>query len=159
MLNPDFSDMLSALNAEAVEYLVVGGYALAAHGWPRATKDIDVWVRPTPENAGRVMRALARFGAPLQGLEAHDLARKGVVFQIGVPPRRIDVTTKIDGVEFDEAWPNRIVAQMGTLQAPVIGRSELIRNKRASGRPRDLLDVSRLETPPPETERGPKSHG
>ena len=156
MLNPDFSDMLSILNAEGVEYLVVGGYALAAHGWPRATKDIDVWVRPTSENAGRVMRALARFGAPLQGLEESDLARKGMVFQIGVPPRRIDVTTKIDGLDFDDAWPSRIVAQMGALRVPVIGRSELIRNKRASGRPKDLLDVALLETLPPEAERGPR---
>jgi hypothetical protein len=137
--------MLSTLSAEGVEYLVVGGYALAAHGWPRATKDIDVWVRPTPENAGRVMRALARFGAPLEGLEESDFAKKGVVLQIGVPPRRIDLTTKIDGLEFEEAWSSRIVAQIGALRVPVIGASELIRNKRASGRPQDLADVARLE--------------
>jgi hypothetical protein len=98
-VNPDFSDMLSTLNAEGVEYLVVGGYALGAHGLPRATKDIDIWVRPTAENAERAFRALARFGAPLHGLTMADLASKGTVFQIGVPPLRIDILTMIDGIE------------------------------------------------------------
>ncbi len=149
MLNPDFSDMLSALNVEEAEYLLVGGYALAAHGWPRATKDIDLWVRPSAENALRVLRALARFGAPLEGLEKQDLSRPGTVFQIGVPPRRIDILTKVDGVEFEEAWASRTVVDLAGLPVPVIGRAELIRNKRASGRPQDLLDVARLEAPPP----------
>lgn len=149
-MSPDFSEMLSALNAERAEYLVVGGYALAAHGWPRATKDIDVWVRPTAENAERVLRALVRFGAPLHGLVAEDLARRGTVFQIGVPPQRIDILTMIDGVEFDDAWPHRTSAEWGNVRVPVIGRAELLENKRASGRRQDLADIARLEAPPPE---------
>ena len=100
MLNPDFAEMLVALSAEGVEYLLVGAYAMAAHGVPRATGDIDIWVRPTPENAERVLRAPGRFGAPLFDLTAADLARKGTVFQLRVPPRRIDILTSIDGVTF-----------------------------------------------------------
>ena len=104
MLNPDFAEMLRALSAEGVEYLLVGAYAMAAHGVPRATGDIDIWVRPSPENANRVLRALARFGAPLSDLTATDLQRDGTVFQLGVPPRRIDLLTSIDGVTFEDAW-------------------------------------------------------
>jgi hypothetical protein len=148
-VNPDFSDMLSALNAEGVEYLVVGGYALAVHGWPRATKDIDVWVRPTPENARRAFRALARFGAPLQGVAWTDLSREGVVLQIGVAPNRIDVLTRVEGLTFDEAWPGRVLGKLGGVQFPVLGRTDLIRNKRAVGRRTDLDDADRLEGLPP----------
>ena len=137
--------MLSALNAERAEYLVVGGYAVGAHGLPRATKDIDLWVRPTAENAARVFRALARFGAPSHGRTISDFLVKGTVYPIGVPPQRIDILTAIDGVEFDDAWPERISSEMGGVPAPVIGRSALLRNKRASGRPQDLADVARLE--------------
>lgn len=147
-MNRDFSDMLSALNDEGVEYLVVGGYAVGAHGLPRATKDIDIWVRPTAENAARVFRALARFGAPSHGLTIADLVTKGTVYQIGVPPQRIDILTAIDGVEFNEAWPERVSSDLGGVPAPVIGRSALVRNKRASGRPQDLADVARLERRP-----------
>ena len=144
-MNPDFSDMLSTLSAEGVEYLIVGGYALGAHGFPRATKDIDIWIRPTPENAERTLRALKRFGAPLHGLTVTDLARKGTILQIGVPPQRIDLQTMIDGVEFDEAWSARTMADVVGVRVPVIGRAALIANKRASGRPQDLVDLSRLE--------------
>ena len=98
-MNPDFRDMLFALNGEGVEYLLVGAYALAVHGMPRATGDIDVWVRPSPENARRTLAALRRFGAPLADLSQADLTRPGTVFQIGVAPRRIDILTAIDGVE------------------------------------------------------------
>lgn len=155
-MSPDFSDMLSALNAERAEYLVVGGYALGVHGWPRATKDIDIWVRPTAENAERVLRALLRFGAPLHGLVAADLARPGSVFQIGVPPQRIDILTTIDGVKFDDAWPHRTSAEWDTVRVPVIGRAQLIQNKRASGRRQDLADIERLESAPPEDAGGAK---
>jgi hypothetical protein len=105
MLNPDFSDMLSAFTGESVEYLVVGAYALAAHGVPRATGDLDFWIRPTPENASRVLRALAAFGAPTADLALDDLTTPDLVFQIGVEPNRIDILTSIDGVTFDEAGP------------------------------------------------------
>ncbi len=144
-MSPDFSDMLSALNEEGVEYLVVGGYALAAHGLPRATKDIDIWVRPTAANATCALKALTRFGAPLHGLTADDLATEGTIFQIGVAPQRIDVITSIDGVEFEDAWSSRDVACMDGIEFAVIGRVALVRNKRASGRPQDLADVARLE--------------
>jgi hypothetical protein len=144
LINQDFSDMLSALSEEGVEFLLVGAYALAVHGHPRATGDIDIWVRPTPENAGRVLRAVARFGAPLRDLSATDLSTPGTVFQIGVPPRRIDLMTSIDAVEFDAAWTGRLQARVGDRDVPVIGKSDLVRNKRATGRPQDLADVAAL---------------
>ncbi len=145
MLNPDFRDMLSALNGASAEYLVVGAYALAAHGIPRATGDLDLWVRPTPDNAARVRPALESFGAPLGEIHQADLIRSDTVIQLGVAPRRIDLLTSIDGVEFDEAWSGRIEITIDDLRVPVIGRAHLIRNKRAVGRPQDLADVSRLE--------------
>ncbi len=145
MLNPDFREMLSALSEEGAEFLVVGAYALAAHGSPRATGDLDLWVRPTPENAVRVWNALRRFGAPLQDLRAEDLAAAETVFQVGVAPLRIDILTSIDGVLFDEAWPNRLDLDMEGMSVPILGKSDLIRNKRACGRTQDLADVERLE--------------
>jgi hypothetical protein len=144
-MNPDFSDMLSALSAEGVEYLLVGAYAMAVHGVPRATGDIDVWVRPSPDNAECILRALARFGAPLGGLRAADLAGEGTVFQVGVAPNRVDVITAIDGVTFDAAWPRRVTSAIEGLTIPVIGREDLIRNKRSTGRVRDLADAEQLE--------------
>jgi hypothetical protein len=144
-MNPDFSDMLSALSAEGVEYLLVGAYAMAVHGVPRATGDIDVWVRPSPDNAECILRALARFGAPLGGLRAADLAGEGTVFQVGVAPNRVDVITAIDGVTFDAAWPRRVTSAIEGLTIPVIGREDLIRNKRSTGRARDLADAEQLE--------------
>src|SRR5687768_14396921 len=103
MLNPDFRDMLFALSAEKVEFLVVGAYALAAHGHPRATGDLDLWARPSAENAHKLLRALAAFGAPLESIREADLTTPGNVLQVGVEPRRIDLLTAIDGVEFDDA--------------------------------------------------------
>jgi hypothetical protein len=144
-MNSDFSDMLSALSAEGAEYLLIGAYAMAVHGVPRATGDIDVWVRPSPENADRVLRALARFGAPLGDLRAADLAGEGTVFQVGVAPNRIDVITAIDGVTFDEAWSHRETRAIDGVTLSVIGRDDLIRNKRATGRARDRADAEQLE--------------
>lgn len=123
----------------------MGAHALAAHGFVRATKDLDVWVRPNPDNAPRVLRALTAFGAPLRDLTEADLVRPGLVFQIGMPPLRIDVITVIDGVEFDDAWPERMVARFGGVEVPVLSRRHLIANKKASGRLQDLADVERLE--------------
>ncbi len=144
-LNQDFSDLFGALNDAGAEYLLVGGYAFAVHAHPRFTKDLDVWVNATPGNAVRVLRALVSFGAPLHGLSESDLAREDLIFQMGVPPNRIDVLTGIDGIAFDEAWPARTVTRYGEREVPVIGRAHLIRNKRASGRPQDLVDVDVLE--------------
>jgi hypothetical protein len=149
LLNPDYRDMLCMLNDEGVEYLVVGAHALAAHGYPRATGDIDLWVRCSEENAERVWRALRRFGAPLQGLTVADLATPEVVFQIGVVPRRIDVLTSITAVSFDEAWPKRKCVEVDKIPIFVIGREELLRNKRGTGRTKDRADAEWLEAHPP----------
>lgn len=144
-MNRDFAEMLSTLLAEGVEFLVVGAYAVAAHGWPRATGDLDIWVRPTPENAARVLRALRTFGAPSFDLSVDDLTRPDTVFQIGVPPGRIDILSGVSGVGFDEAWPGRMTARLGDLDVPVVGHDALVRNKRACGRPKDLADLAWLE--------------
>lgn len=145
MLNPDYRDMLSALSAEGVEYLVIGAHAMAAHGHPRATGDLDIWVRPSSENSRRVWRALASFGAPLGDVMEEDFSREGTVFQIGVSPRRVDILTAIDGVAFSDAWPSRMEVEAEGLRLSVLGRADLIRNKMASGRPQDLVDVQRLQ--------------
>jgi hypothetical protein len=144
-VNPDFRDMLSEFTAAGVEYLVVGAYALAAHGMPRATGDIDLWVRPTAENAARVMEALRRFGAPLDQITLEDLSTPGTVFQIGVAPRRIDILTRIEAVEFEEAWAGRLTTEVEGQTIHVLGREAFLRNKRALGRPKDLADVAWLE--------------
>ncbi|MGD9889780.1 MAG: hypothetical protein AB7R89_14500 [Dehalococcoidia bacterium] len=148
MLNPDYRDILSALSEEGVEFLIVGAFALAAHGLPRATGDIDIWVRNSDENATRVWQALVRFGAPLRGLAPSDLAAPDIVFQIGVAPRRIDILTSVDGVVFDEAWPYRLTVSLEGVAIPVIGRAHLIQNKRAAGRPKDLADLDWLQNAP-----------
>jgi hypothetical protein len=153
LLNPDFAEMLRGLSAEGAEYLLVGAYAMAAHGVPRATGDIDIWIRPSPENADRVLRALDRFGAPLFDLTAADLERDGTVFQLGLSPRRIDLLTSIDGVTFEEAWGGRVACRLGDVDVTVIGRDALIRNKRAAGRPRDRVDLRLLEASTPRRRR------
>lgn len=145
MLNPDFKDMLSAFTDADVEYLIVGAYALAAHGVPRATGDLDLWIRRSEENARRTMRALRAFGAPTLDLTEEDLMKPDLVFQIGVEPRRIDILTSIDGVDFDQAWQHHIVARIDDVDVPVIGPQELIKNKRAVGRTKDLADIEQLE--------------
>jgi len=143
--NSDFEDLLAAFNAAGAEYLVVGAHALAAHGHPRASKDLDVWVHATADNAERVYRALASFGAPLDDLGVDDLSTAGTIFQIGVEPVRVDIITSIDGVDFEEAWPDRISADYGGQSASVISRKHLIQNKKAAGRPQDVADVAALE--------------
>lgn len=144
-VNPDFRDLFAALNAAEARYLLVGGYAVAFHAQPRFTKDLDVWTDPDPANAARVFEALRHFGAPLHELTASDLARPETIFQIGVPPNRIDIVTAIDGVGFPEAWPEHVETTYGDQIVPVIGRRQLVQNKRASGRPQDLLDLEILK--------------
>lgn len=143
-MNPDFVDLLRAFIGADVRFLVVGAYALAHHGRPRATGDLDVWVEPTTANAPRVVSALATFGAPMADITESDFARPGVVFQIGVPPGRIDVLTELTGLAFDEAWPGRDAGRFGDLTVDFIGRDAFIRNKRATGRAKDLGDIERL---------------
>lgn len=143
-MNSDFSDLIAAFSAHDVDFLIVGAHALAAHGHVRATKDLDVWVRPHPENAERVIAALRSFGAPLHDLTADDLSTPGVVFQVGVAPVRIDVLTAIDGLTFERAWGGRVRSEFGGQTVFVLSREHLIANKRASGRLQDLADVERL---------------
>jgi len=144
-VNRDFAEMLAALSAAGAEYLLVGAHALAAHGVVRATGDLDVWIRPTRENAAKVWKALVAFGAPLQELTERDLATPDLVFQIGVAPYRIDLLTSIDGVSFDEAWRDRASVRVEGQEIPLIGREDFLRNKRATGRLRDLADAEELE--------------
>jgi hypothetical protein len=146
-VNRDFVEMLSALSAAGVDFIIVGAHALAAHGVPRATGDIDIWVRPTAENAERVLRALVAFGAPLFDLTQKDLEASDTVFQIGVPPGRIDILTGISGVLFDDAWGNRLTLNLPGVSHPVavLSKADFITNKRSAGRPKDLLDLELLE--------------
>jgi hypothetical protein len=144
-MNQDFVDLLQSFVAHDVRFMVVGAYALALHGRPRATGDIDVWVDATAENAARIMSALAEFGAPLSEISQADFAVPGVVYQMGVPPGRIDVLTSLTGITFAEAWPDRVHQTLGDFSVPVIGRESFIRNKRATGRPKDLGDIEDME--------------
>ncbi|MFY7922199.1 MAG: hypothetical protein ACOVSI_07260 [Gemmatimonas sp.] len=142
----DFRDLLAELRRAEARFLVVGAHALAAHGVPRATVDLDVWIDPSPENAARVWSALAAFGAPLDALmiTPADLTRPDTVAQFGLPPWRIDILTGISGVTFDEAWPDRMEAYFDDVLVPFIGQDAFIRNKRASGRLKDLADIEAL---------------
>jgi hypothetical protein len=144
-VNSDFRDLIAEFNAQRVEFLIVGAHALAAHGIVRATKDIDVWVRASKENAPRILRALRAFGAPLHDLSELDLQQPGVVFQIGVPPIRVDVLTSIDGVDFDSAWTARFETRFADQPAAVLSTEHLVQNKRAAGRLQDLADIEKLE--------------
>ncbi len=144
--NQDFLDVLRALVEAHAEFLIVGAHALAVHGVPRATGDLDIFVRPSTANAERVVAALHAFGAPLQahGVLADDFSRPGVVYQIGLPPRRIDLLTSISGVTFDQAWDSRLSIDIDGMAIPFLGRDTLLANKRAAGRDKDLLDVKTL---------------
>lgn len=156
MLNEDYRDMLQALVDEKVRFLLVGAYALAAHGYPRATMDIDIWVMPSPENADAVLRAVRRFGAPLHHLTKADLERDGTVFQIGVAPRRIDIITAASGLQFDPTFSRSLAVELQGIEVRIPSVADLIRNKRASGRTKDLADAEALEgLENPEPERGP----
>jgi hypothetical protein len=146
LLNPDFRDMLSAFCEQKVEFMVVGAYALAFHGFPRATGDIDLWIRCSDENGARVWQALIRFGAPLSTLTVNDLKTPGMVIQIGIAPRRIDILTSIGGVTFDEAKTDCKQVEIEGLVISVIGRAHLLRSKKAAGRPKDQGDIAWLES-------------
>lgn len=144
-MNDDFADLLRSFDRFGVEYLVVGGYAVMAYAEPRYTKDLDVWVRPSDANAKRVWAALADFGAPLEGVSVADFATPGLVYQIGMAPVRIDILMSVDGLTFEEAWEGRVRLDFGGVHGWLIGKEDLIRNKVASARPEDLLDVKALE--------------
>jgi len=145
MLNPDFKDMLSCLRDEKVKFIVVGAYALAAHGFPRATGDIDIWVRSDRANAQKVMRALVKFGAPISDISEDDFTVPERVLQIGVEPSRVDLLTGVDAVEFDEAWEEKISVTIDELEIHVLSKRHLLRNKLATGRDKDQGDIFWLE--------------
>lgn len=146
-LPEDFVDFVRCLREEQCDFVIVGAHAIAAHGAPRATGDLDIFVRPDPANAPRVFRALASFGAPVSahGVTADDFVSPGTVYQIGLPPNRIDVITEISGVSYDEAVAEVVTGHLGPEVVRCIGLDALIRNKRAAARPKDLADVATLE--------------
>jgi hypothetical protein len=144
-VNPNFRDLLAALSAEGAEFLVVGAYAMAAHGLPRMTGDLDIWVRPTPENAQKVWQAMLRFGAPLSSISVNDFSNPDVVFRMGLPPNQIDILMSISGVTFEDAWTNRLEREVEGVRVFILNVRDLIQNKRAAGRPKDQLDVDWLE--------------
>ncbi len=147
-VNADFEDLLEAFTQAGAEFVIVGAYALAAHGVPRATGDIDIFIRPTPANAARVVAALHAFGAPLDahGVTEDDFQLPGSIYQIGLPPRRIDILTELSGVSFDEATEDVLEGTLGAIAVRFIGRGAFVRNKRASGRLKDLADIEALES-------------
>ena len=146
-MNEDYRDILVALVEQEARFLVVGAHALAVHGYPRATVDIDIWIEASSENAQRVWRALAAFGAPLDDLDVtqSDLTRPDVVAQFGLPPSRIDIITGISGLKFETAWPNRIEGTLEGVLVPVISLADLVTNKSASGRDKDRADLKGLQ--------------
>src|SRR5262245_26653904 len=147
MTNRDFRDLLAAFSAHSVRFLIVGGYAVTFHARPRFTKDLDVWVDPSSDNATRVKSALLAFGAPLQahGVTERDFTVPGTIYQIGVPPNRVDILTAVEGLAFAPCWERRVAARFGDVDVSYLSRADLIANKKAVGRPQDLEDVRELE--------------
>ena len=145
-INPDFRDLLRDLSDAGVRYLIVGAHALVYHTEPRYTKDLDIWVEPTKTNAARVWDALNRFGAPTTGVKPADFTNPDLVYQIGIEPNRIDVMMGIQGVGFETAWRRRVRTTYGEVRVYLLSREDLVRTKRAAGRPQDLVDLDRLKT-------------
>jgi hypothetical protein len=156
MLNKDYREMLQCLSDEGVKYLLVGAYAVAAHGYPRATMDIDIWVMPSRHNAEAVLKALRRFGSPLRDLSIGDLQKEDTIFQIGVAPRRVDIITGASGLRFEDAFAHSVETNIEGILVRIPSVDDLIRNKRASGRTKDLADVEALESLKP-SEQGKSS--
>lgn len=146
-MHSDFKELLRIFNAHGVRYLVVGGYAVMEYTEPRFTKDLDLWVARDPDNAAAVYQALDEFGAPMGSVSVEDFAHEGNVYQIGVSPVRIDVLMSIEAVEFEEAWERRVERPIGDLTVPILSREDLMRNKRATGRPQDRIDARNLAGP------------
>lgn len=145
LFNSDYRDMIECLQREGVEFMLVGGYAVALHGWPRTTFDIDFWIMANPQNAAAVMCALKAFGAPLMDLTEEDFHRPGMVFQIGTEPQRIDILSAVSGVAYEDAVSRALKMEVDGLTLKVISLDDLIANKRASGRPKDIVDALTLE--------------
>jgi len=145
MLNNDYKDILRALSNREAKFILVGAYAMAIHGYPRSTMDIDLWIKSDPENSLLVLLALEDFSAPLNGLTAEDLQEEGIIFQIGVAPRRIDILTSVDGLEFDPAFTRSQIIEIEEIHVHVLSVADLIKNKRSTGRTKDLADAEVLE--------------
>ncbi|MEJ2746085.1 MAG: hypothetical protein P8123_10455 [bacterium] len=144
MLNEDYRDMLQILLGNEVRFLVVGAYALSAHGYPRATGDFDIWVDASPENSSKIYAALKEFGAPLADISEQTFTEDGIIFQIGIAPRRIDIITHIDGVLFRDAYAAKKVIEVDGVSIPFLSKEDLIKNKRSTGREKDKLDAEYL---------------
>ncbi len=144
-LSQDFRDLLAALEESKAEYLLIGGYAVAAHGRPRATKDIDIWIGTTPENIQRVIAALIDFGAPPRAIQDLQTWSQGEIVWFGSPPGRVDILGHIPGVSFAESYGNRTVLRLNEIEVSLISKDDLISAKRAAGRPQDLVDADALE--------------
>ncbi len=144
-ISSGYADLLLALNDAGVEFLIVGAYAVIHYTEPRYTKDLDLWIRPQPENAEKVLQALTAFGAPRHGLTLNDLCDPAMVFQIGIEPVRVDILMGQPGLDFEDAWAEAGRTTFGGIPIRVLGRRHLIESKRRAGRPQDLLDVERLE--------------
>jgi hypothetical protein len=144
-LHPDLIELLKGLSASKVRFLIVGAHAVAFHGHPRFTNDLDIWIEQSPENAERVWRALKEFGAPLADVRPEDFANPDIVYQMGVAPNRFDVLVSIDAVHFAKAWRNRVRGTLGGIPVHYLGRQDLLRNKKAAGRSQDLIDVEKLD--------------
>ena len=145
LFNRDYRDMIECLQREGVEFMLVGGYAVALYGWPRMTFDIDFWIMANPQNAAAVIRALKAFGAPLKDLKEEDFHKPGMVFQIGIEPQRIDILSAVSGVSYEDAVARAERMEVDGLSLKVISLDDLIVNKRASGRPKDIVDALTLE--------------
>jgi hypothetical protein len=146
-LHSDFADLCSLLNANGVEFLIVGGYAVAFHGAPRFTGDLDILIHPSLEHVGRTLAALKQFGFPAEQIAAQDVLRERTILQLGRQPVQIHVMTSISGVDWDSAWDSRQPGSYGQVRVFFIGRDALVANKQAAGRPKDLADVEALRPP------------
>lgn len=151
-MNSDFKDLLRIFVEQEVRFLVVGGYAVIHYAQPRYTKELDLWIEPTVENARKLMRAFQSFGLPLVGLEESDFAEPGTQFSVGVPPCEIDLLTTIPGLEFSSCWENRVTSEEDGIVVPYLGKADLVEAKRTAGRPQDLADLEELQRAMPESD-------
>ena len=145
MLNEDYKEMLQILLNNEVKFLIVGAYAMGAYGYPRATGDFDIWVETSSNNSRKIYSSLSEFGAPLSDISKDTFTKKGIVFQIGIAPRRIDIITYIDGVNFQDAYKSREDIRLEGLSIPFISKENLIKNKQSTGRKKDKLDADYLK--------------
>ncbi|MBM4080338.1 MAG: hypothetical protein FJ272_16830 [Planctomycetes bacterium] len=144
-VNPDYEELFAKLNAHRCKYLVVGAYAVMHYTEPRFTKDLDVWVEPSPRNANRVWSALLEYGAPLVGMSPSDLCKTEMVLQVGEVPNRVDIMMAVSGLRFSVAWRSRVRSRYGRTRISILGKRDLIRSKRRTGRPQDRLDIQNLQ--------------